>query len=310
MSKSLVTAWVLLVVFAFPVGGAAENVAPKEPQKEPEQAPSTELKKKSEPKPDARPAEEKSPTEPPAQELKKKGEPDRKPDLKSTAPEKQANEPPAEPKKKTEPEAKPAPGEKQPEAQAPAPPKKKTEADRKPDSKSAQEEKPAAEPPQAPPSKAEEPAKKPVASLNLTIKLALMAEPTLFPLEVEVAVDKQTVTLTGAVPTEEDKVKAGQIATAIEGVDSLVNKLTVDAAVRNAWIKKQDEAITQLVKERFNRSETLKAVGFEVKSEQGVVSLSGKTHYQVIALEAAEAARHVPGVRAVNSAGVQLTGKD
>jgi hyperosmotically inducible protein len=242
--------------------------------------------------------------------LKKKGEPDRKPDVKPAAPEKQANEPPAEPKKKTEPEAKPAPGEKQPEAPAPAPPKKKTEPDRKPDSKSAQEEKPAAEPPQAPPPKAEEPAKKPVASLNLTIKLTLMAEPSLFPLEIEVEVDKQTVTLTGAVPTEEDKIKAGQIAKAIEGVESVVNKLTVDASVQNTWIKKQDEAITQLVKERLNRSETLKAVGFEVKSEHGVVSLSGKTHYQVIALEAAEAARHVPGVRAVKTAGVQLTGKD
>ncbi len=310
MSKSLVTVWVLMVVFGFPLGGAAESVSPKEPQKEPEQGPPAESKKKVETKPDPRPAEEKPPTEPPSQELKKKGEPDRKPDSKPAAPEKQASEPPAEPKKKTEPDAKPAPSEKQPEAPAPAPPKKKAEPDRKPDSKSAQEEKPAAEPPQAPPPKAEEPAKKPVASLNLTIKLALMAEPSLFPLEIEVEVDKQIVTLTGAAPTEEDKIKAGQIAKAIEGVESVVNKLTVDAAVQNAWIKKQDEAITQLVKERLNRSETLKAVGFEVKSEHGVVSLSGKTHYQVIALEAAEAARHVPGVRAVKTGGVHLTGKD
>lgn len=306
MSKSLVTVWVLMVVFGFPLGGAAESVSPKEPQKEPEQGPPAESKKKVETKPDPRPAEEKPPTEPPSQELKKKGEPDRKPDSKPAAPEKQANEPPAEPKKKSEPDAKPAPSEKQPEAPA----KKKAEPDRKPDSKSAQEEKPAAEPPQAPPPKAEEPAKKPVASLNLTIKLALMAEPSLFPLEIEVEVDKQIVTLTGAVPTEEDKIKAGQIAKTIEGVESVVNKLTVDAAVQNAWIKKQDEAITQLVKERLNRSETLKAVGFEVKSEHGVVSLSGKTHYQVIALEAAEAARHVPGVRAVKTGGVHLTGKD
>jgi hyperosmotically inducible periplasmic protein len=306
MSKGRVTAWVLMVLFGLPLGAAAENASPKETQKEPEQSPPAEPKKKAETKPEAKPAEEKPSTEPPTSEPKKQAEPDRKPDSKPAAPEKPATEP-VEPKKKTETEGKP-PEERQPEPPAPAHPKKKTETEQKPDSKS-QEEKPATEAP-APPPKVQEPAKKPVTSLNLTIKLALMAEPALLPLEIEVEVDKQKVTLTGAVASEEDKVKAGQIAKALEGVESVVNKLTVDASVHSAWVKKQDEIIAQLVKDRLSRSETLKAVGFEVKSEQGVVSLSGKTHYQVIALEAAEAARQVPGVRAVKTAGVQLTGKD
>jgi hyperosmotically inducible protein len=273
----------IMIFLGFPLEGAAENVIPKETHKEAEQAPAEELRKKTDSKPDSKPVEDKPATEAPPNGPKKKGEPDRKPDGKPTGPEKTAGEP--------------------------AEPKKKTETDGKPDAKSGQDEKPTTEPP-APAPKAEEPAKKPVTSLNLTIKLALMAEPSLFPIDIEVEVDKQKVTLRGAVPTEEDKIKAAEIAKGIDSVESIVNKLTVDGAVQQAWTKKQDEAIAQLVKERLNRSETLKAVGFDVKSEHGIVALSGKTHYQVIALEAAEAARHVPGVRAVTTAGVQLTGKD
>ncbi|MBD0315657.1 MAG: BON domain-containing protein [Nitrospiraceae bacterium] len=275
--------WLLMALLGLPSEGTAETPSPKEPQKEPDQAPAAELKKKADPKPDPKAVEDKPSAEGTGQDPKKKGEPDRKPDSKPAPANKPASEPAADVKKKTETEG-------------------------KAEGKSGQDEKPA-EPPAAPP-KAEDPAKKPVTSLNLTIKLALMAEPSLFPVDIEVEVDKQKATLTGTVPSEDDKSKAGQIAKAIEGLESVVNKLTVDASVQHAWTKKQDEAITQLVKDRLNRSETLKAVGFEVKSEHGIVALSGKTHYQVIALEAAEAARHVPGVRAVTTAGVQLTPKD
>lgn len=211
--------------------------------------------------------------------------------------------------------------QKEPSKEAPAvEPRKKQDADRKPEPKPAPEEKKPEEPapppqppppPPPPPPKAEEAgAKKPVTSLNLTIKLALMAEPALFPHDIEVEMDGPKATLRGAVPSEEDKTKAGEVAKSIEGVESVVNKLTINPGLQTAWAKKQDEAIAQLVKDRLSRSETLKAVGFDAKCENGVVSLSGKTRYQVIALEAAESARHVPGVRAVNTTGVQLTGKD
>ena len=159
-------------------------------------------------------------------------------------------------------------------------------------------------------SKPEEPSKKPVTSLNLAIKLALMADPQLFPLDIEVEMDKGKATLTGSVPTEEEKAKVGEIAGKVEGVEAVVNKLTVMPALKDKLAKKQDESIAHVVRDRLSRSETLKAVGFDVKSENGIVYLSGKTRFQVIALEAAEAARQVPGVRAVDTAGVQLVAKD
>jgi hyperosmotically inducible protein len=158
--------------------------------------------------------------------------------------------------------------------------------------------------------KAEEPSKKPVTSLNLAIKLALMADPQLFPLDIEVEMDKGKAILTGSVPSEEDKAKVAEIAGKVDGVESVGNKLTVTPALKDKLAKKQDESIAHVVRDRLSRSETLKAVGFDVKSENGIVYLSGKTRFQVIALEAAEAARQVPGVRAVDTAGVQLVAKD
>ena len=177
--------------------------------------------------------------------------------------------------------------------------------DRKADEKKPDEKK-AEEP--SPPKPEEH--KKPVTSLNLAIKLALMADPQLFPLEIEVEMDKSKAVLTGAVPTEEDKARVAEIAAKVDGVEGVVNKVNVTPALRDKLAKKQDETIAHVVRDRLSRSETLKAVGFDVKSENGIVYLSGKTRFQVIALEAAEAARQVPGVRAVDTAGVQLVAKD
>ena len=183
--------------------------------------------------------------------------------------------------------------------------KAKAEEKTKADEKAKTEEKPKTEE-----TKPEEPAKKPVTSLNLAIKLALMADPQLFPLEIEVEMDKGKAILTGSVPAEDEKAKVAEIAGKIDGVEGIVNKLTVTPALRDKLAKKQDESIAHVVRDRLARSETLKAVGFDVRSENGIVYLSGKTRFQVIALEAAEAARQVPGVRAVDTAGVQLVAKD
>jgi hyperosmotically inducible periplasmic protein len=217
------------------------------------------------------------------------------PDSEPVGEGRQKESPPAEQKKKL--------GEKRLDAEL-----KTTDTAPKPapDEKAAKTE----EPPAAAPKPDESGGKKTVTSLNLTIKLALMANPSLFPFEMEVELDGQKAILTGAVPSEDDKAQATEVVRKVEGVESVVNKLAVAPELRSTLGKKEDDAITQYVKERLSKSETLKAVGFDVKSENGVVSLSGKTRFQVIALEAAEAARHIPGVRAVDTGAVQITGKE
>ncbi|MDH4304130.1 MAG: BON domain-containing protein [Nitrospira sp.] len=152
-------------------------------------------------------------------------------------------------------------------------------------------------------------AKKPVGSLILSVKLALMGDLRLFRYEIEVEDDKQAVTLTGRVSNEEDKAAAAEVAQSVSGVKTLTNKLIVEKDLAKTLLKKQDEILTLLIKERFAKSATLKSANFDVKTEEGIVQLNGTVRFQVIALEAAEAARQVPGVRAVNTDKIRLEGE-
>lgn len=153
--------------------------------------------------------------------------------------------------------------------------------------------------------KAAEPAKPPPTPI-VSIKLALMADPRLFPYDINVDMNGEVATLSGKVGSEAEKTSATEIAQASEGVKSVTNNLEIVKDLPQALTRKKDEAITQYVKDRFGKSKTLESSHFEVKTEDGIVLLSGKTKFLVIALEAAEAARQVPGVKAVKSDGIHL----
>lgn len=159
------------------------------------------------------------------------------------------------------------------------------------------------------PVKEKETPKKALGSLILSVKLALMGDARLFHYDIEVEDNQQILTLTGRVSTEDDKTAATEVAQAVQGVKTVVNKLAVEKDLAKALLKKQDETLTTMVKERFAKSVTLKAANFEVKTEDGVVQLNGTVRFQVIALEAAETARQVPGVRAVNTEKIRLEGE-
>jgi len=157
--------------------------------------------------------------------------------------------------------------------------------------------------------KAAEPAKPPPTPI-VSIKLALMADPRLFPYEINIDMNGDVATLSGKVGSEAEKASATEIAQASEGVKSVTNNLEIAKDLPQALTRKKDEVITQYVKDRFGKSKTLESSHFEVKTEDGVVLLSGKTKFLVIALEAAEAARQVPGVKAVKSDGIHLEGTE
>ena len=148
--------------------------------------------------------------------------------------------------------------------------------------------------------------RKAVSSLILTVKLALLGDPRLFPYEIEVETVSDEVTLTGKVSSEAEKAAAADIASTVPIVKSVSNKLEVVKELPELITQKQDDVITRHVKERFAKSATVTAANFDVKTEQGVVSLSGAVRFQVIVLEAAEAARQVPGVKAVRTDKVRI----
>jgi hyperosmotically inducible protein len=148
--------------------------------------------------------------------------------------------------------------------------------------------------------------KKAVTSLILTVKLALMEDHRLFPYEIEVEAGSDEVTLSGKVSTEAERVAAAKIASTIPNVKTVSNKLEVVKELPEIMTHKQDDIITRYVKDRFAKSATVTSANFDVKTEQGVVSLSGAVRFQVIVLEAAEAARQVPGVKAVRTDKVRI----
>jgi|SRR5688572_21974643 hyperosmotically inducible periplasmic protein len=148
--------------------------------------------------------------------------------------------------------------------------------------------------------------KKTVSSLILTVKLALLEDPHLFPYEIEVEGGSDEIILTGKVPTEVEKATAAKIAGAVPTVKSVLNKLEVVKELSELVERRQDDTITRHVKERYAQSATITAANFDVKTEHGVVSLSGTVRFQVIVLEAAEAARQVPGVKAVKTDKVKI----
>jgi hyperosmotically inducible protein len=148
--------------------------------------------------------------------------------------------------------------------------------------------------------------KKAVSSLILTVKLALLEDPRLFPYEIEVEAGSDEITLAGKVSTETEKAAAAKIASTVPTVKSVSNKLEVVKELPELIAHKQDDIITRHIKDRFAKSATVTAANFDVKTEQGVVSLSGTVRFQVIVLEAAEAARQVPGVKAVRTDKVRI----
>ena len=148
--------------------------------------------------------------------------------------------------------------------------------------------------------------RKTVSSQILTVKLALLGDPRLFPYEIEVESASDEVTLLGKVSTEAEKAAAAEIASTVPTVKSVVNKLEVVKELSEGIAHKQDDIITRHLKELFAKSVTVTSANFDVKTEQGVVSLSGTVRFQVIVLEAVEAARQVPGVKAVKTDRVKI----
>jgi hyperosmotically inducible periplasmic protein len=148
--------------------------------------------------------------------------------------------------------------------------------------------------------------KRPIRSSMVTAKLALMADPRLFPYDIEVDAKDKDLVLLGKVSQESDKKAATDIVRCLEGVHAVENRLKIEPDAPHGLVAERDKVVTQLVKERFEKSKTLQSVKFDVKTEDGVVTLSGSTRFQIIVLEAAQAARQVPGVRAVNTDAVRL----
>ena len=145
-----------------------------------------------------------------------------------------------------------------------------------------------------------------IKSQNLTLKLAFMADPRLFPYQIDCHVQEKSVELQGLVSLEEEKALASLLTANLIKGKEIINHIEVQPSLSATIQVKSDSRLTDLVKQRFAKSQTLQEANFEIVTIRGVVSLRGRTRFQVIAYEAAQAAREIPGVIAVNTQNIRF----
>jgi hyperosmotically inducible protein len=127
-------------------------------------------------------------------------------------------------------------------------------------------------------------------------KMRLLADSQTPALDINVDTQAGVVTLFGIVPSQNAKTAAAADARQVSGVKRVVNDLQVVASAKQAAVKARDEELARAVKQAFEPP-AFKDISVEVKN--GVVRLTGTVVSGAQRLEAAMAARAIPGVRAV-----------
>jgi hyperosmotically inducible protein len=132
--------------------------------------------------------------------------------------------------------------------------------------------------------------------ITSTTKMRLLADSQTPALDINVDTWEGVVTLFGIVPSQRAKAAAEADARQVRGVKRVENELQVVASAKQAAGKVRDEELERAVKHTFDTPD-LKDISIEVKN--GVVRLTGTVPSGARRLEAAVAARTVPGVRSV-----------
>ena len=130
-------------------------------------------------------------------------------------------------------------------------------------------------------------------------KIALFADERVKGRQVSVETQKGTVYLRGKVDTPESKAAAEAIAGGIDGVKSVKNDLQVVAPGERKMTDVNDKDIARSVQDRLSRDPQLKKIS--VRSDAGVVTLTGEVPSLSASARASEVAYTMPGVRAVKN---------
>jgi hyperosmotically inducible periplasmic protein len=131
-------------------------------------------------------------------------------------------------------------------------------------------------------------------------KIALFADERVKGTQVSVDTMKDGVVhLRGKVDSAEAKTAAGDIAKGIEGVKSVKNDLQVVAPQDRKMVNAKDEDIDKAVKARLAKDAQAKKV--DVRTDAGVVTLTGEVPSITAAAKASEMARGVAGVKSVKN---------
>lgn len=135
--------------------------------------------------------------------------------------------------------------------------------------------------------------------LTAKTKIALFADERVKGRQIGVETVKGAVTLRGKVDSDEAKAAAASLAGGIEGVKSVRNDLQVVAPADRKAVDVSDKDITRQVEDLLSKDRRLKKV--DVRTDRGVVSLTGDVPGIGASARASEIAREVPSVRSVKN---------
>lgn len=130
-------------------------------------------------------------------------------------------------------------------------------------------------------------------------KISLFADERVKGSQVSVDTTKGVVHLRGKVDSAEAKSAAGEITQGVEGVKSVKNDLQVVAPTARKAVDASDSDIAKAVGTRLSKNTQLKKV--DVRTDAGVVTLTGQVPSIGASAKASEMARDVPGVKSVKN---------
>jgi len=135
--------------------------------------------------------------------------------------------------------------------------------------------------------------------LTSKTKIALFADDRVKGRDVRVETVKGDVFLRGKVDSEEAKAAAAEIAKTVEGVKNVENDLQVVPPTARKAVQANDKQITKAVETNFSKDPQLKKI--DVRTDAGVVVLSGEVASISASAKASEMAHRVDGVKSVKN---------
>ena len=130
-------------------------------------------------------------------------------------------------------------------------------------------------------------------------KIALFADERIKGTQVSVDTKNGVVHLRGKVDSGEAKTAAAAIATGIDGAKSVKNDLQVVSPAARKAVDANDKDITKAVESRMSKDANLKKL--DVRTDGGVVTLTGEVPSIMVSAKASEQARMVSGVKSVKN---------
>lgn len=137
--------------------------------------------------------------------------------------------------------------------------------------------------------------------LTAKTKIALLADGRVSGTRINVETKGGSVTLRGKVETMDAKGAAEQIARGIDGVREVKNELAIVPASKRKLVDAKDDYIVAEVDKRLKRDPMLKTAKITVRSDAGMVTLSGQAPGLMASARASELADEVEGVRTVKN---------